>query len=219
MALNDLYELTLETRLYSQVCYNVFFYHQALAFVTTYPTISQVLNENWIAQRLPAVQAVLAGDVNLTGVRVRNLYDNADAYEASISGVGGATQVGSDTLPSFAAYGFSLGPQEPSVRPGSKRFVGVAEAAQSDGIITNGDFVTILQALEDDLIEPVTVGTVIQDDVFLPVVVKRIREGTPGSYTYRLPNNSLEGVFSQIVVAAFNALVTSQVSRKVGVGL
>ena len=119
----------------------------------------------------------------------------------------------------FNAIGFALNGDNPAVKNGAKRFGGVFEDYVNDGVITGSDLITKLNALGDTMEGYVTVGTLIPDNVFRHVIVKRIRSGSPGAYTYRLPTNQLESTLSAVVVALFNAVVTSQLSRKIGVGI
>lgn len=118
----------------------------------------------------------------------------------------------------FSAVSFDLNGDNPAVKNGKKRFAGLNEGQQVDGVITESSTITRLGQLADALETPVTVGTVIQNNVFIHVIVKRIRSGGPGAYTYRLPDNALEATLSAVIVAAFNALITTQISRKIGVG-
>jgi len=219
MAQGDLYELSLKAQMSGQECFNVFHFWQELDFVTTYTTVAQVLAENWYDQIFPSIQAIASEDVFYSEVGVRNLFSQSDQFSLAISDYGSGATGGAQTLPTFNAFAFTLLPDTPVVKPGGKRFVGVPEVCQSDGVIDSAGYITTLQACEDALIEPVTVGLVIQDPVFVPVLVKRVRSGSPGAYEYRLPETTLEAVFSRVIVAAFNSLITSQISRKVGRGV
>lgn len=217
--LGDLYEITLTGRLYNQTINNVFHFYQDLEFITTNPTKAQALVDRWNSTHLPTIAEISSGDLLYTNIAGRNLYNAADAYDLAISLTGQGASAPNDTLSSFVATGFTLMPETPLVKPGSKRFAGLWESAQVDGVITDAGTITICNNVAAKLEAPVTIGTVIFDPVFLPVIVKRVRSGTPGNYEYRLPANAGEGQWSNIVVALFNAIVTSQVSRKIGVGI
>lgn len=220
MAELDIYELTDVQTLNGQTINNVFFYLQDLSFVTTNPTRSQTLAENWVAQKLNRIRAIQSSDVLHREVRVRNLFDEADAYSLGISLTGNAVGEATGTMSTFNAFAFSLNGNTSLTRTGAKRVSGVLEGWQNDGVFS-GDSVQIaaMDAAAAAFEEAVTVGTVIQDPVFIPVIVKRVRTGTPGNYTYDLPSNQGEASWSTIVVALWKALITSQVSRKVGVGI
>lgn len=217
MALNDVYEISLQQEQRGQDVSNVFHVHQVLAFVTTYPTVAQVLAENFAAQVLPLITTWQIAEVVTVGVRAKNLFDASDDYTLELSIPGSASDA-TQSLPQFTAVGFNLGGDNAAVKNGAKRFAGLTEDVQDDGVITNTTFIAQMDDLSDKLEGYVTVGTIIQDNVFKFVIVKRIRTGTPGNYQYHLPTNQLESVLSAVIVATFNALVTSQISRKIGVG-
>lgn len=218
MATNDVYELTLKQVDRGQAAYNVFFYHQALSFVTTFPTVAQVLAEGWADQILPAIQLIQPEEVLTESIVVRNLFNESDRYELLIS-EGGTIPGDRQQFSTFNAVGFSLGGDNGAVKNGAKRFAGASEDNVNDGVITGGAFIASLDDLGDALEAAVTVGLIIMDPVFLPVIVKRVRSGSPGAYTYRLPGNPLEAVLSRVVVALWDVLITSQISRKIGVGV
>lgn len=221
MAAGDIYEVSDDQTLFSQQIGNVYFYRQALEFVTTDPTKAQTLAQNWVAQMLDKVRAIQTPDVLHTRIRVRNLYNESDAYELSISlaGNAGVASTGQTTSP-FDAYAFAMDGSNAAVRDGQKRIAGVDEGWVLDGALNPATYDgTAFVNAANAMAAPVTVGLIIPDNVFLPVVVKRIREGAPGAYTYRLPESSGEGVWSQIVVGLYKLIITSQVSRKIGVGI
>lgn len=217
MAVTDIYEITLKQLDRGQVANNVFTYQQVLEFVTTNPTKAQVLAENFRDQILPSLRNVQPAEVLTTGIEVKNLFNASDGYSLSLSLPGG---YGSDRemMPTFNAIGFALNGNNPAVKNGRKSIAGVFEDYVNDGVITGSDLITKLNTLGDKFEAFVTVGTLIPDDVFKPVIVKRVRSGDPGNYEYRMPINAGEAVVSQVVVALFNAIVTSQLSRKIGVG-
>jgi hypothetical protein len=215
--IDDVYELTLAQVDRGQTVNNVFFYHQQYEFVTTLPTHAQVLAEEWRDQILPAIRAFQPAEILTTGVRVRNLFNVSDGYDLALSlaGLGGAAEQYS----TFNAVGFALNGDNPAVKNGAKRFTGINEVHVDDGVISGAVMPGLLNNVADALEQPVLVGLVIEDPVFVPVIVKRVREGVPGSYTYRLPETTVEAVLSQVVVAVWNAIITSQLSRKIGVGI
>lgn len=218
MAGGDIYELTLHQLDRGQVCENVFYFEQRFEFVTTDPTHAQVLAENWRDQILPSISACQPAEVLTTGVSVKNLFDVSDGYDLALSIAGGfATDRQMEST--FNAIGFKLNGNNPAVKNGSKRFAGVFEDYVDDGVITGATLLTVCNTLGTKIATPVTVGLIIFTDTFFPCIVKRIRSGTPGNYTYRLPETRLETVFSSVVVALLNVIITSQLSRKIGVGV
>lgn len=217
MGVSDVYELTLHQVDRGQVVENVFYYKEMLDFVSTTPTKAQVLAENWVAQILPKVSLVQPEEIRTTGVTVKNLFNVSDGYDMALSVPGGFT-TDRQLESTFNAIGFKLNGSNPAVKNGAKRIGGVFEDYVDDGVITGATLITKCNDLADAFEQFVTVGLIIMDNVFMPVIVKRIRSGTPGNYTYRLPETTGESIVSQIVVALFNAVITSQLSRKIGVG-
>lgn len=219
MAINDLYELTDVQVLQSQTINNVYFYEQDLDFVTTNPTRAQSLVEAWIAQKIPYIVDLQIQDLVHTSVRCRNLFDPSDTYEALVSIPGNRPTVSLSYMPTFVALRADLATTNSAVRDGSKFYAGVPEEVVTDGVITDTSMLTFMGAAEAELEAAVDIGTVIQDPVFVPIVIKRVRSGSPGAYTYRLPETSVEAVVSRLAVVLFDVLVTSQVKRKIGVGI
>jgi len=218
MAGGDAYELQLHQLDRGQEVDNTFCYYQALEFVTTTPTKAQVLAENWADQILPAILGIQPAEVLTTGVTVKNLFNASDAYELGLSESGTFTG-DRDLLPTFNAYGFQLNGDNPAVKNGAKRFAGVWEDYVNDGVITGSSLTVPRDNLSSKLEAYVTVGLIIPDNVFEPVIIKRVRSGSPGDYSYRMPETTGELVRSKIVVAIWNAVITSQLSRKIGIGV
>lgn len=213
--INDVFELTHVQSLQGQEVTNVYFYSADEIFVTTYPTWSQLLAENWVTQILPDVLAAQSVACFTTGVRVRDLFDPDDSFEMVVSDAGA---VAVDPLATFDALSFSITGETAAVRKGAKRIAGVPDVWEASGTIIDPDGIAAGTALAEAIGRAVQVGTIIMDDVFFPVLVKRVRSGTPGNYEYRLPENSGETIKTRILNVLFEILTTSQVSRKIGVG-
>ena len=122
-------------------------------------------------------------------------------------------------MPSLVAARFTLPGDNPAVAQGSKRIPGISEAAQVDNVlVTAAGAAARWQEFADQLSTPLKSHPAMLSDLWLPVVLKRVREGLPGAYTYRMPTSQAEKVVSHILVAAVNILLTSQISRKIGIG-
>lgn len=215
--LDDLYELVDEQTSNGQQVFNVYFYRTGALFVTTTPTNAQVLAENWADQILPDLIGVQSDQVTHNRVSVRNLYDPADSFAADISVPGFV--VSAEVLPNFNAYPFKLAPDTAAVGQGAKRLAGVPEAAQQNGVVTDGLTLTRLATASAAMEAAVQVGLILPSDVFFPAIVKRVRTGVSGSYEYSLPTVRGTGVWANVLSALFDVLLTSQVSRKIGVGI
>lgn len=205
----DVYEIVDTSEFNGQKVLNVFFYE-----ITVLPIGggSTDVCTAYIEQMLPLITAWQSADVVHTSVKARNLFDDVDAHEELIS-VPGADTTG-DPLGTFEAVPFRLAGNNAAVRNGAKRFPGLTEGAQTNGVI---DAPTVVAALADLGVElsAAMLWGVLDAGTLVPVIVKRILV-TVGEY--RLPANQGEAVLSRIVDAIFSPLTTSQVSRKVGRG-
>lgn len=212
---NDIYELVDRQTYQGQEVLNVYFYYISELFVTTLPTIAQVLAEGWTAQVLPTIAAIQAIGVVHNEIAVRNLYDSADAYSNLISVPG---ENADDELPIFAALPFQLQGEDHAVRKGAKRIAGMGETGQTNGVLTDAGQIAGAMDVADKMAAAVSVGLIIPDTVFQPCLVKRERSGVSGSYTYALPTVRGTGIKTRIITALLDVLITSQTSRKIGVG-
>nr|CRY96414.1 hypothetical protein [uncultured prokaryote] len=218
MASGDIYEVTDVQTWGGQQFLNVYFYEQRTAFAPIGITTAQALADEWSDTVLPAILPTQGSDLLHVQTVVRNLFDDTDAG-ISITGLAGtdaAAEGGS--MPAFNAWGLTLNTDNAGIRPGSKRIGGLIEEAQQGGVPT-ASAITALNAAADAIGAPIEGGLIISDDVMFPVVVKRVREGTEGNYTYRLPETSGEAVVGTIIEVLVRLLVTSQVTRKIGVGV
>jgi hypothetical protein len=208
MAVGDVYQVVDEQVMFGQVCMNVWFFRMATA-PTGEESAIDVANA-FITEFLPFVTALQSTTVEHRSIRVTNLYDPGDVHEELVSVTGDAD---GDVHGTFEAYALKMTGNNGAVRPGSKRIVGVTEAASTDGVVD--DSATL--ALLGDLATAATLGIVYgtgSAGTLASVIVKRIFDDP----NYRLPANIGETVLSLVVDTVFRALVTSQVSRKVGVG-
>lgn len=215
VTIGNLYELTDVQTQDGQEVLNVYFYELGDLFITDLPTPAQVLAENFVAQKLDDIRTIQTSALVHNEIRVRNLYNPADSYINAIS-LPGLDDEDADS--NFDAIGFVLQGETTAVRKGAKRIGGLLDRYNTAGVIDDPALVTVLNAAADAMRTPVQVGLIIPSDVFYPTLVKRVRSGIAGAYEYRLPANAGEGVSTRIINTLWNALVTSQVSRKIGIG-
>jgi hypothetical protein len=220
MGVGDVYELVDVQDLYGQEVLNTYTYQQTAAVIPVSPTpnVAAVFASQWSDQILPTIAAMQVGDLVHNEIRVRNLFNDDDAYSLLISLPGSRSPASADTGPSFEAVGFAEEPSSGAVKQGAKRIAGIYGGISLDGVITNTTDLPLIDAVADILKLNVTAGTLIPLDSWSPIIVKRVRSGTSPNYEYRLPENSGELVFGFIIEVIFNLLVTTQVSRKVGRG-
>lgn len=217
MALDDVYEIVDVQSLYGQEVLNVYYYQQDILFLPVFPTIAQSLADRFQAEILPSLLACQTGDILHTAIRVRNLFDDSDAYEKPVSAPGTGWAASSSTVPAFTSIGVTLAGDNAAVRDGAKRIAGTLNTP-TDGIITDATLLGALNTLMTELEDWITDGGGVPTDIWKPVVVKRVRSGAPGAYEYRLPENLAETVLSNVVDALYALVMTTQISRKIGVG-
>jgi len=207
MAISDVYQLT-DIQTYGvEICENVYFFNKLSPDGT-----AEDLIQGFLTTYMPAIRQIQAQGIVHVELKCVNLGDLTDFADEPISlaGLAGA----GDTLPSFVSVGYTLKPNTRAVRPGSKRYTGILEAAVVNGVITEPTFVGNVEALRI-VLDDNAVGA---DSEYEPVIVKRIKEPvagtTPTQYTYRLPTTGDPLVLGLVKQALSNPRVTSQVSRK-----
>lgn len=206
MAFQDVYELVDVQTHQGQEILNVYFYQNNN--VLNGGATAEDLATVFISEVIPEILDVQVTELIHTEIRVRNLYTPADAHTEAISEAGA---IATDNFPTFNAVGFRLVQDNGAIRNGAKRIGGIPEDAAADGVITGAPYIAALDELGDKMADTLPI---LLADVFMPVVVGRILDG--GSY--RLPENAGEAVLGAILEGVFNILVTSQTSRKIGVG-
>jgi len=218
MAVGDVYELVAAQLYGTSTVLNVFYYEQiSIVIPADGFTIAALLAEQWDEQIGTVIRDLQNVDVVWDEVRCRNLFDSSDAGSYVVSDTGTASET--EGLGPFVATAFQLFGDNPAVKNGAKRFVGVVESWQVDGILTSSPIITQGELVAEALATNVTAGDVIPSDTWAPVIVKRVRSGTAGAYEYRLPESTGETVLSRIASALLSTFLSSQVSRKYGRGI
>lgn len=185
---------------------NVFFYRNSAGIGS-----AAGLNANFISNVLPKINAFQNGSVANKLLRTIHLFDLEDFGESELSGDGDVAAGGS--LPSVIAVNFTLRLDTRAVRPGKKRFSGLAEDSVTLNLITETTVLTALNTLRVQLGTVLNAGGGIE---YTPCVVKRIEEVDPetGKSTYRLPVTESELVYGNVVTVLLNTTVTTQRSRR-----
>lgn len=209
MALFDIYLITDKQLMENQVVINTYTYQVTSAVGAP---DSATLADAFIGELQPAILAIQESDSVLhTELRVQNLFNPSD-LTVVVQSEAGTGAFGTQPLPTFNAAAFRLQQDNGAVKNGAKRYAGLDEAVQDRGVISSGGYAAVLDDLADALKSVMVEGII---PTYVPIIVKRLLVG--GDYV--LPDNLGDAVFGTIVDVAWDALVSSQVSRKVGVGI
>lgn len=207
MPLNTIYQVRLRQNFGDggKALENVFFFdHTAGAGVAI--DLAQVF-ENLM---LPAINALQTAVIKNSRLTIINLGDLSDFIEYPLTGDG---DYATDTLPAFAAVGYTLKLNTRAVRGGSKRIAGVPESVSTHGTVDDGAYITKMNTLKTALQSELTDVS----DTFLPIVVKRIKTPVVGTvplqYDYRLPVPGDTLVYGEVVTALTSVKLSHQVSR------
>lgn len=207
-AIGDVFQVIDEQLMFGQTMLNVYFYKVLSASVTD--NNAESVANAFETTVIPDVAACQSTDIVHVAIHVQNLFDVSDKFDAAISVPGTAVM---DSAGAFEAYPFRLVGNNGAVRNGAKRIAGVGTDAITDGVVTDMGILGSLGTLATTMQSILNWGLLAAEEL-APVIVKRILEDGE----YRLPETALEAVLSTIVDAIFNPVVTSQVSRKIGIG-
>lgn len=156
------------------------------------------------------VEQIQVTSLEHTVTRVYSLGDLEDFAEVTQTGNTGVNAT--EAYPSYVAVNFTLRAASRAVRPGSKRYAGIPEAAGVGNVITNSGFITALNNLR------VGLSAVIESPedatTYSPVVVKRVPYVTSkGNDAYRYPQPGDTLVAPLITGALVDLQLSHQVSR------
>lgn len=206
----DIVELVHEQTYLGQNVNNVY-YFRATGAAPSLSTLTSWFETN-IVQNTKDIQNDLVTHVNL---RVRNLFNVAEAVEEPLTGTG-ANLSGTEEQPSFLAVSIRLDHVNAAIRPGFKRWSGILEASITDAVLSAG-IVTGLGTLGSNLVVPPVVA--LAD--WQHVIVKRICEtpnpdpdAVPSCLKYRLPETQAEADYGVPVTYEVITQPTTQNSRK-----
>lgn len=208
MAEGDIYQLVDKQTLFEQEVLNVYFYRQTAPVLIG--NVPQQLADAFDGQVMPDILGIQSVNDVHQELIVTNLFNPAEHYTKLVSEAGAYATGESEST--FTAAGFRMVNDNGTIRSGSKRYAGVPEVADVNGVFTDTTFIANLIALGASLILGLDDGLV--TNAFLPVIVKRILDAGE----YRLPTTSGEAVYGNVTDALYNVNETSQVSRKVGRG-
>lgn len=184
---NDIYQVTLKAvDGAGRDIANVFFYLKQSDDVS--PEIgATLLVSSFDSDVVNALRGIFHEDVTFGEIEAINLFDDTElatttsAYTGTITG---------EPTPSFTCLTFSTERIRRDIRRGFKRFGPTGESA-INGNELDPSVATSVGIVEGALVDALDAGATTDD--FVPIIVKRIREGDASSgYTYRLPANQGE---------------------------
>lgn len=205
----EIVQVTHVQRYFAQQVLNVYYYKAATDIGGTTP--AEVAETFWFyfGDKLRACQT---NEVENLRIDVESLDGTRDfgTFTIPIEERSG-DQEDLNSMSPFAAYGIKLVVSTRLVRPGSKRLVGVGEAAVLNGGAISGGQMTLLQTAADQMTENLI--SLLTLDVFLPVVVGFPHPASPTGRPARLTR-----VDFPIVAAVPATTITTQNTRKYGRG-
>jgi len=162
----------------------------------------------WNVQTGPQWLKMIHSVVVLSEIQCINLFDPNDFSVGSVGPASGL-RTGQACAP-FDAIAFFSERNTRAIRRGQKRFMGVSEDDQNNGVLVGSGLSNagdMAEALGDQL----ATGSPIQR--FNPVVVKRILYQVDGKDRYRLPENEAEAEYTLAVGWDYKSTLSHQVSR------
>jgi len=211
MALDEIYrvKLTQAYNLTSPLSLNVFYYKQIFDLP---PTISsESLANEFEANVEPLIRAIQSALVSTLQIAVENIIPGPDNFYKNYSPGARAGLKAGDCLPPYACWAFRYNRDNSAVRNGQKRFMGVVEGDQVNGLAQAAmtpDFTALGTRLGQIL------GIIGAADSFQPRI---FRAGSPGKV---IPSKVIAAKVQDdfnVSSVAYVSLST-QTSRKFGAG-
>lgn len=198
MAVGDVYRVLDYQSMFGSQMLNVYYYEQVAAFT---PDIneSESFIQDWFTDMQPAILEVQNDIVTHPVLTISSLASFTDFWSTTN---GGSGQVSGDCLPPFVAWAIRLNRVSRVVRNGQKRFAGVSESQQENGIVISGTPTTNLTLLAEKLATIIDHGGV---PTWKPIIA---RIGPGDSVTAQ----------SDVAGATFVG-ISSQATRKYGRGM
>lgn len=147
---------------------------------------------------LLVTESILVSEEGPTGAFGEYAIPTGERQGTRSSGSGGF-------LPSFNAAAVRLTVATRTTRPGQKRFVGVTEGDNADGVLW-ADYVTLINDLAVKFSEPIVLGAPVATGVLTPIVARLSADGSEVL------------AYQEVTGFVTNGNVSSQVSRKIGRG-
>jgi len=206
---NEIVRVTDVQTYFAQQVLNVYYYKTATDFGGT--SAAELAETFWFyfGDKLRACQSY---ELSHWNINVESLDGSLDFGTYTIPPAEReGTQVDTNSMSPFAAYGIKLVVSTRQVRPGSKRISGVGEAAVGNGGAILTPQLTVLNTLADQMTQNLV--SLLTLDVMLPVIVGFPHPVSPTGRPARLTR-----VDFPVVSASVMPTLTTQNTRKYGRG-
>lgn len=132
-AMNDIVRVIHNQSLAGQTVQNVYFY-RVVTLTGLEGAYLEVVRDWFLDEVLPPIQVMQSTALTYIGLNIQNVTNGIDFLDYAFVQPYGGTVV-NDTLPPYATYTFRLIRETLVTRNGYKRFAGVFENAQNNGVL------------------------------------------------------------------------------------
>lgn len=209
MAANDFYKVNTYSTMLGSSCQNEYWYRQE-----TGTGGAVELADAFITLVLDIVRLVQSSQILYNLIKVYSQQGGTDFIEIDLTGQNGLN--GANSLPPFCAIALSTPRKRSDMKPGQKRLVGIPDIYDDQGVITNVDYLAAIDDVADAL--STDLGDVGTSSVWSPVIVRRVKTTVNGKTYYVVPDPITNSDYYAADAWFKRVNVTSQVSRKYGVG-
>lgn len=212
MALNDKYRV-IHSQRYSPigpVSMNVYYFEQTLPGDPEGAELLADLFDFYIVNALKTIQNVTVGNLQ---VEVQNIIPGPDYFIKTYDPVTSIGQRIGECLPPYAAWAFRLNRTTTASRNGQKRYIGVSEADQVNGVAVSG-MATLFDAVEAVIGAPLPASAP-NTTSYTPRIFR------PGKESVTIPAKIIPAVVQAVfpVGEAQYVSLSTQNTRKFGVGI
>lgn len=209
VAVNDILEVVLRSHWVDSGDENLNVFHYQVYEQTGLDDLWQVgqgIIDSWAGELTSYLQDVISSQIVFDGMDIRNLTNTTEIFTGNFTDpfAGGVT---GDVLPPFASWGFLYRRATTITRNGYKRFPGVPESLQANGVATSAALED-LNALATVLTGPIEASGITPGVYDISMLPRIVRKNTLG-----------ELVTSQPVTAVDYRAIGTQNTRKLGRGM
>lgn len=181
VAVGDILELVLRSHWNDSGDENLNVFHYEVTEQTGLSELWQIgqgIIDSWAGELTSYFQDVTSSQIVFDGMDIRNLTDTSEIFTGNFTDpfAGGVT---GDVLPPFASWGFLYRRATTVTRNGYKRFPGVPESLQANGVATSAaiEDLTALAAILNSPLEASGVTPGVYDITMLTRIVRKDENG------------------------------------------